>query len=131
MDRALLDTDVLSEILKGIDANVTARAAAYYVSFSYYATSLITVLEVVKGYHKVGREDRIQKFLSMLPTIGLVSLDLQSAESAGRIFCELERSGQTTGRADPMIAAIALRHDLVLVTVIPFTTNEFLSSDIR
>lgn len=116
MDRALLDTDVLSEILKSINTNVAAKAAAYYAAIGYYTTSLITVLEVVKGYHKVGREDRIQKFLSMLPTLELLSLDLQSAENAGRIFGDLERAGQTIGRADPMIAAIALRHDLVLVT---------------
>jgi predicted nucleic acid-binding protein len=29
---------------------------------------------------------------------------------------DLERTGQPIGRADPMIAALALRHDLTLVT---------------
>ena len=43
-------------------------------------------------------------------------LDLRSAELAGRIYADLERAGQPIGRADPMIAAIALRHDLTLVT---------------
>lgn len=42
MDRALLDTDVLSEILKGVNANLATRAAAYRASFGYYTLSLIT-----------------------------------------------------------------------------------------
>jgi tRNA(fMet)-specific endonuclease VapC len=46
----------------------------------------------------------------------LLSLDLTSAELAGRIYGDLERTGQTIGRMDPLIAAIALANDLVLVT---------------
>ena len=116
MDKALLDTDIFSEILKGIHPTVTARAAAYHAALGHYTTSLITVLEIIKGYQKVQREDRIQKFLSILPQVELLTLDLSSAETAGRILGDLERTGQPIGRADPMIAAIALRYDLVLVT---------------
>jgi tRNA(fMet)-specific endonuclease VapC len=46
----------------------------------------------------------------------LLSLDLASAELAGRIYGDLERTGQTIGRLDPLIAAIAITHDLVLVS---------------
>lgn len=42
--------------------------------------------------------------------------DRPAAELAGRIFADLERTGQPIGRADPMIAGIALHHGLVLVT---------------
>jgi predicted nucleic acid-binding protein len=73
-------------------------------------------MEIVKGFHKLQREDRIQQFLAGLTTVELLSLDAQSAELAGRIYADLERSGQPIGRADPMVAAIALRHGLVLVT---------------
>jgi tRNA(fMet)-specific endonuclease VapC len=116
MDKALLDTDIFSEVLKGVNAAVTMRAAAYHAALGHYTTSLITVLEVVKGYHKVNREDRIQRFLSILPTVELLPLDLKSAETAGRILGDLERTGQPIGRADPIIAAIALQYDLILVT---------------
>lgn len=116
MDKALLDTDILSEILKGKNAAIAGRASAYRTVFPHYTTSLITVLEIVKGYQKVFREDRIQKFLAVLPAVELLSLDLQSAEIAGRVLGDLERLGQPIGRADPMIAGIALRYDLVLVT---------------
>lgn len=81
-----------------------------------YTISSITVAEIVKGFHRLGREDRIQQFHTGLPTIEVLTLDLESAELAGRIYADLERTGQPIGRADPLIAAIAIRHDLPLVT---------------
>lgn len=108
MNKALLDTDIFSEISKGVNQNVAAKATAYHAVYGYYTLSAITVLEIVKGFHKVQREDRIQNFLAVLPTIELLTLDRHSAELAGRIYADLERTGQPIGRADPMIAAIAL-----------------------
>jgi tRNA(fMet)-specific endonuclease VapC len=116
LDKALLDTDIFSEILKGIDPHVVAQAIAYRAIFGRYTISTITVLEIVKGLHKMQREDRIQQFLDGLTTIDALTLDVQSAEVAGRIYADLERTGQPIGRADPIIAAIALKHGLTLIT---------------
>jgi tRNA(fMet)-specific endonuclease VapC len=116
VDRALLDTDIFSEVLKGIDTTVIARAVAYHTVWSRYTISAITVLEIVKGLHKAGREDAIRRFLDGLATVEILTLDLRSAELAGRIYADLERVGKPIGRADPMIAAIAMQHDLTLVT---------------
>lgn len=116
VDKALLDTDIFSEILKGIDEVVVARAVAYRDVFGQFTISTVTVMEIVKGLHKAQREDRVQQFLASLFTVRLHALDLQSSVLAGRIYADLERTGQPIGRADPMIAAIALQHDLTLVT---------------
>jgi len=116
MNKALLDTDIFSEILKGKNRNLIAKAIAYHVFFGYYTISVITVIEIIKGYHKIGRESHIQKFLSGISHIELLTLNLKSSEIAGRIYADLERAGQPIGYADPMIAAIALHYDLVLVT---------------
>lgn len=116
MDKALLDTDIFSEVLKGIDSHVVAQATAYRAIYGRYTISTITVLEIVKGLHKMQREDRIQQFLDGLTTIDILTLDMQSAELAGRIYADLERTGQPIGRADPIIASIALRNSLTLVT---------------
>lgn len=116
MSRRLLDTDIFSEILKGIDQRVVSRATAYKADFGRYTISTITVMEVVKGLHKVRREEKIEAFLGGLPSIETLSLDTRSSELAGRVYADLERSGQTIGRADPLIAGIALRHELTLVT---------------
>lgn len=116
MDRALLDTDIFSEVLKGIDQAVVAKATAYFSTFGRYTISTITVMEIVKGLHKMQREEQLQQFLAGLSTVELLTLDLSSAELAGRIYADLERTGQPIGRADPMIAAIAVQHDLPLIT---------------
>lgn len=116
MPKSLLDTDMFSEILKGVDPVVAQRATAYRATFGNYTISAITVLEIVKGLHKVRREERIQQFLQGLVQVEVLALDARSGELAGRISADLERSGQPIGRADPMVAAIALQHGLTLVT---------------
>ena len=116
MSKALLDTDILSEILKGRNEVVLARERAYLAEFGGYALSTISVVEIVKGLQKFGREHRIQVIMSELNSADIYTLDLRSSELAGRIYGDLERTGQTIGLADPMIAAIAIRHDLTLVT---------------
>ena len=116
MDRSLLDTDILSEIFKGRDPNVRARAAAYRTFFGHYTTSVLTVVEIVKGFHKSRRQDRLQAFLATLADEEVLLLDLTSAETAGRIHADLELAGQPLGRIDPMISAIAMHHGLTLVT---------------
>lgn len=116
MPKSVLDTDIFSEILKGVDQIVAQRATAYRATFGHYTISAVTVLEIVKGLHKVRREERIQQFLQGLVQVEVLALDARSGELAGRISADLERSGQPIGRADPMVAAIALQHGLTLVT---------------
>jgi len=70
----------------------------------------------VKGFHKVQRESHIERFLLTISNMEILTFNLKSAELAGRIYADLERIGQPIGRAAPMIAAIALENNLVLVT---------------
>jgi tRNA(fMet)-specific endonuclease VapC len=116
MDKTLLDTDIFSEILKQKHPRVVTVAQQYYQQFGHYTVSTITILEIVKGFHKVHREDDIQRLLTELATAEVVTLTGSSAELAGRIYADLERTGQPIGRADPMIAAMAIRNNLVLST---------------
>ena len=116
MSKALLDTDIFSEVLKGVDQRVIARAATYQATYGHYTISSITVMEIVKGFHKLQREDRIQRFRAILPNVEVLAIDTPVAELAGRIYADLERTGQPIGRADPIVAACALHHGLVLVT---------------
>lgn len=116
MNKALLDTDMFSEVLKQKHQQVSLTAQQYHREFGRYTISTITILEIVKGFHKVRREEAIQRFLSQLKTAEILTLTPTSAELAGRIYADLERKGQPIGRADPMIAAIAIEHQFVLAT---------------
>ena len=73
-------------------------------------------MEVVQGWHKRQREDKVQAFLATLATEEVLMLELQDAELAGRIYADLERTGQPIGYPDSIIAAIALQRNLTLVT---------------
>ena len=116
MNKALLDTDILSEILKAKNASVVSKAVRYRETFEQFTISVITVLEIVKGLHKVGRADALKKFLGGLQAIEVISFDESCSIIAGRMFADLENTGQPIGKADPMIAAIAIEHDLTLIT---------------
>ena len=116
MERTLLDTDIFSEVLKKLNPQVVEKAQQYYKKFGRYTISTITVLEIVKGFHKTNRENDIQMLLPKLLTLELVTLTIKSAELAGRIYADLERTGQPIGRADPMIAAIAIEQKLILAS---------------
>lgn len=116
MNKALLDTDIFSEITKGINPTVAAQARAYRQAFSRYTISAITFMEAVRGYQKKQASKQLQSFLAAIGSEEVIPFGQADAELAGRIAGELERIGQPIGMADPMIAAIALKHGLKLVT---------------
>ncbi len=116
MEESLLDTDILSEVLKAKNSSVVKRAKEYLTRYGRITISVITVMEIVKGLHQVRRADALEKFLANILSSNVLVFDQYCAEKAGRIYGDLERTGQTVGRADPIIAAIALQHSLTLVT---------------
>lgn len=115
VEKQLLDTDIVIDLLRKAKP-VTARARAYRRTHKRYTISVMTVLEVVKGYRKVGRDDRITTFVASLTRTEVLPFDTVCAEMAGRIVADLDRAGLPIGRIDPLIAAAAIRHDLTLAT---------------
>ncbi len=116
MERTLLDTDIFSELLKRKHRHVAEVAQRYHHQFGRYTISTMTVLEIIKGFHKVDRKAAIQAFLENIAEADMLTLTTKSAELAGRIYAELERTGQPIGRADPIVAAIAIAENLLLAT---------------
>ncbi|HEY9851835.1 MAG TPA: PIN domain-containing protein [Leptolyngbyaceae cyanobacterium] len=116
MEKSLLDTDILSEVRKNVNQQVASRATAYLAIFNYYTISVVTFTEIVAGWHKRQREDRIQQFFADMFDAEVLIMDAVTAEIAGRIYGDLERTGQPIGLADAIIAATALQHDLTLVS---------------
>lgn len=116
MNRSLLDTDILSEILKGINPSVASNATAYRQAFGRYSLSSITVMEVISGLQRNQSNRRIQKFLTDISGEGILPFGEGDGRLAGEIDGGLERVGRPIGRCDPMIAAIAITNGLELVT---------------
>ncbi|MFN6502420.1 MAG: PIN domain-containing protein [Nostoc sp. DedQUE01] len=89
---------------------------AFLSAIRYYTICTITVLKIVKGWHKRQLEDKIQQFFVEIIEAQVLTLELSDAELAGRIYADLERTGQPIGLADAIIAAIAIQQNLTLVS---------------
>jgi tRNA(fMet)-specific endonuclease VapC len=64
----------------------------------------------------MGREDRITQFEASLATAEVLPFDDGAGRLAGRINADLERTGRVIGMPDVMIAAVAIRNGLPIVT---------------
>jgi tRNA(fMet)-specific endonuclease VapC len=116
VNKALLDTDIVSEIGKARNTIVASNAKTYRRSFGNYTLSTVTIMEIVRGFQKAQAMSRLNAFLATLPHMEVLAFEQPAAELAGRIAGELERTGRPIGTADTMIAAIAIEQGLELVT---------------
>jgi predicted nucleic acid-binding protein len=116
VNKALLDTDVFSEVLKAVNPTITQNAASYRNAHGILSVSAISVMEIVYGFQRTQSARRLQHFLTAVALEEVLEFERSAAELAGRIAGDLDRTGQTIGKADPMIAAVALHRGLELVT---------------
>ena len=116
MDPSLLDTDTYSEILRASNRNVIDRSNEYRDRFERFSLSAVTVYELVGGMQRAQLGRRLEALKVAIDAEEIIPIDKQAAIVAGRILGDLLRTGQTIGKADPMIAAIAIQHDLTLIT---------------
>ena len=116
MNKALLDTDIYSEVLKAIDPNVARNATAYRQAHGVFTISSVTLMELVRGFQKKQSQRSLQTFRSAVALEEVLDFGHAAAELAGQISGELERIGRPIGMADPMIAAVALTQGLDMVT---------------
>jgi predicted nucleic acid-binding protein len=116
VNKALLDTDIFSEILKQKNPFVLSQARQYLAHHPQFTLSSLTVTEIVAGYRQAQRESQLQSFQAAIAVNEVLSFGPAAARLAGEILGELRRRGETIGHFDPMIAAIAITNGLVLVT---------------
>jgi len=113
----LFDTDVISHLFKKIPPPaLLARLALIPARDQYIST--ITIAEIVYGACKSERPDfhlaNLEKIL--LPTVNVVVFDSKAAYLCGRLRAHLEGAGTPLAFADLEIAAIAITHDLTLIS---------------
>ncbi len=116
MDRALLDTDILSEILKRRDRSVVGRAREYRSHYGRFTISAATVMEVVRGLCRLDAHKQLELFLDSLDEAEVLPVDEEVAILAGRIDGALLKAGQQIGINDVLIAATAMHHGLAVAT---------------
>jgi tRNA(fMet)-specific endonuclease VapC len=117
MGKSLVDTDILSEYLRGKNVHVRNRAREYIREHGRLAISAVTIFEVVRGRHQANQLEPAAKFVAWAKTnADVLDFDPVCAERAGEIAGAMLRVGTPLAVADVIIGATAVAHGLALVT---------------
>jgi tRNA(fMet)-specific endonuclease VapC len=116
MEVALLDTDTLSEIMKGVDPHVQDHARRYLAVFRSFTFSIITRYEILRGLKARRATRQIARFEQRCQHSEVLPLTGDIIVQAAEVYAVLYQGGQLISDADILIAATALKYHLVLVT---------------
>ena len=113
----LFDTDTICNLLKRRPSEKLLNRLQSIPAGEQYISS-ITVAEIVYGAMKSEHPKRHLHNLDniLLPAVNVINFDSAAAFQAGCIRAELEKSGQPLSFTDIQIAAIAVAHDMLMVT---------------
>src|ERR1039458_3652317 len=116
MTKSLLDTDILSEYLKGHDRQVADHAAKYAKQFGVFTFTSITVYEIVYGLELKSAATQLQRALDWLNQNEQVTPIAADYLAAAKMKAAAKRQGRMLELPDCLIAAVAVRLQLPLVT---------------
>lgn len=116
MRRVILDTDILSDFLKGHDSNVARNAAAYFDSFGVFTFTSVTVYEIVYGLMAKGASAQLSKVMTWLLRNERVTPTEADYVAAARIRAEARSMGANLELPDCLIATVAVNLECPVVT---------------
>src|SRR5437762_2301582 len=108
MNEALLDTDILSEVLKRKDKHVLAAARQYLAAHQRLAFSAITAYEIIRGLRANRARRQLAEFLRTLGTSDVFPVSMPVLMRAAELWVEARANGHPHDDADLIIAATAL-----------------------
>lgn len=114
--KAILDTDILSEYLKGHNATVAKRAADYVKDHGVFTFTSVTVYEIVYGLELKGASSQLKKVTAWLSQNEEVTPTAADYLGAAGIKAAARRQGIVVELPDCLIASIAVRLNRPLVT---------------
>ena len=116
MDQALVDTDILSEVLKAKDARVLAKAQQYLAQYGRLAFSAITYYEVIRGIQATAATRQMATFQRLAAGADVLAISIPVLQRAADLWVIAHKAGHPRDDADLIIAATALEHGRTLVT---------------
>lgn len=110
----MLDTNIISSLLRNPDGNAAKRIAD--VGPDAICVSIITAAELRYGCAKKGSAKLLAHVEAILESVQVLALDVPADTEYGGIRAELEAAGKTIGPNDLLIAAHAYAVGAILVT---------------
>jgi len=115
MKPALLDTDVLSEFLRG-NPNVVSKVAEHVREYGYISLSVITYFEITNGLLYKDAKKQMAKFDLFVELNRVIPLTMRMAKTAAGIQADLRKRGLEIGHTDTLIAGTAMTSEMQLIT---------------
>ena len=115
MKPSMLDTDILSEFLRG-NSKVIAKVDEHLKEYGYINLSIITYYEILNGLLYMDARKQLVKFEEFVELNKVIPLTLKMAKTAAVIQADLRKKGTEIGYTDTLIAGIAMTSELQLVT---------------
>jgi tRNA(fMet)-specific endonuclease VapC len=116
MEASLLDTDTLSEIMKGRNTHVQDNALQYLSTFGHFTFSIITRYEILRGLKARGATRQLVRFEQRCQHSEVLPVTDNIIVRAADIYALLYQQGQLISDADILIAATALEYQRCMVT---------------
>lgn len=114
MARYLLDTNILSDLLRNPGGRAAGRLAI--VGEAAVCTSIVVACELRYGAAKKGSTQLSERVEALLGSLEIFPLDKEADRHYAEIRAHLDRLGKPIGPNDLLIAAHTLALDLTLVT---------------
>jgi tRNA(fMet)-specific endonuclease VapC len=116
MDASLLDTDILSEVLKAKNPQVLEVAARYLGEYERFAFSAITLYEILRGLRASRAAGALNEFVGLADSSDVLPITTDVLKRAADLWAEARHGGHPQNDADLIIAATAMEAGRVLVT---------------
>ncbi|HEV3261673.1 MAG TPA: type II toxin-antitoxin system VapC family toxin [Gemmataceae bacterium] len=107
---------MLSELLKGKNPRIAARATAYLTQYTRSTFSLITRYEILRGLKAKQAAGLLGQFDTFCQTQEILAITDDIVVLAADLWAALRQKGQLIGDNDLFIAATAVHHGLPLAT---------------
>ena len=115
MNRALIDTDIISYYFKG-DTDVIRNFELYLNHFDLVEISLISYYEVISGLLAKNALKQLAVFEDFISENIILPLTEKSVKISAELYSTLRQSGTLIDDIDLLIAGVAIENEMTLVT---------------
>jgi tRNA(fMet)-specific endonuclease VapC len=115
MKPSLLDTDILSEFLRG-NQKVIIKVDEHLKEYGFISLSIITYYEILNGLLYKDAKKQMTRFEEFVELNKVIPLTIKMAKTAAAIQADLRKKGTEIGHTDTLIAGIAITSELQLIT---------------
>ncbi|MFN7846803.1 MAG: type II toxin-antitoxin system VapC family toxin [Bacteroidota bacterium] len=115
MKPSMLDTDILSEFLRG-NTKVISKVEEHLKEYGFINLSIITYYEILNGLLYKDARKQLARFEEFVELNIVIPLTIPMAKTAAKIQADLRKKGTEIGHTDTLIAGIAMTSGFQLIT---------------